>query len=134
MHTGTAQFIRPSFGAWTLYGLGTENDSLPGFVSLNPLPGGSRNFGSAFLPAVFGGTQVGRPSRAGGGGGRPQSNSNQSVPDIRNSSLTKQHQRMQLDLIQSLNREKIAVTPLGIESEDFSHRPNWQRNEDPVIG
>ena len=39
MHTGTAQFIRPSLGAWTLYGLGTENDSLPGFVSLSPPAG-----------------------------------------------------------------------------------------------
>ena len=42
MHTGTAQFIRPSLGAWTLYGLGTENDSLPGFVSLSPPAGSSQ--------------------------------------------------------------------------------------------
>ena len=36
MHTGNFQFVRPSLGAWTLYGLGTENDSLPGFVTLAP--------------------------------------------------------------------------------------------------
>ncbi len=36
MHTGTAQFVRPSLGAWTLYGLGTENSDIPGFVALNP--------------------------------------------------------------------------------------------------
>ena len=108
MHTGTAQFIRPSFGAWTLYGLGSENDSLPGFVSLNPLPGGSRNFGSAFLPAVYSGTQVGRASRGGGGSGRTRGGSSESIPDIRNQSLSKEQQRMQLDLIQSLNKEKIA--------------------------
>ena len=69
MHTGTAQFVRPSFGAWTLYGLGTENESMPGFVSLSPPAGGARNYGSGFLPAIYGGTPIGRPSRAGGGGG-----------------------------------------------------------------
>ena len=46
MHTGTAQFIRPSFGAWSLYGLGTENDSVPGFISLSPPSGSSRNYGA----------------------------------------------------------------------------------------
>ena len=64
MHTGTAQFIRPSLGAWTLYGLGTENDSLPGFVSLSPPSGSSRNYGSSFLPAIYGGSKVGRGGRS----------------------------------------------------------------------
>ena len=80
MHTGTAQFIRPSLGAWTLYGLGTENDSLPGFVSLSPPSGSSRNYGSSFLPAIYGGSKVGRGGRAArfarGGSG-------ESVPDIK---------------------------------------------------
>jgi len=99
MHTGTAQFIRPSLGAWTLYGLGTENDSMPGFVSLAPPPGTSRNYGSAFLPAVYGGAVVGRAGR-GAGGGRPQPMpSSASVPDIRNPRVTKAQQRTQLDLI-----------------------------------
>ena len=105
MHTGTAQFIRPSFGAWSLYGLGTENDSVPGFISLSPPSGSSRNYGSAFLPAVYGGTKVGRTSR-----GQQQSrggSSSESVPDIKNPSLTVQQQRAQLDLIQLLNREKV---------------------------
>jgi len=108
MHTGTAQFVRPSLGAWTLYGLGTENDSMPGFVSLAPPPGTSRNYGSAFLPAVYGGAAVGRAGR-GAGGGRPQPMpSGASVPDIRNPRVTKAQQRTQLDLIQSLNQEKLA--------------------------
>ncbi|MGE3807621.1 MAG: DUF1501 domain-containing protein, partial [Gemmataceae bacterium] len=61
MHTGSFQFIRPSVGAWTLYGLGTENTNLPGFISLNPPSdnGGARNYGSAFLPAIFQGTKFG---------------------------------------------------------------------------
>ncbi|MDP4937860.1 MAG: DUF1501 domain-containing protein, partial [Verrucomicrobiales bacterium] len=48
MHTGNFQFVRPSLGAWTLYGLGTENDSLPGFITLSP-PNGAQSYGSAFL-------------------------------------------------------------------------------------
>ncbi len=105
MHTGTAQFIRPSLGAWTLYGLGTENDSLPGFVSLSPPAGTSRNYGSSFLPAIYGGTKVGR---AGFGGGRFQAMGlGQSVPDIANPELSDRQQRRQLDLIQSLNHDKL---------------------------
>jgi hypothetical protein len=104
MHTGTAQFIRPSLGAWTLYGLGTENESLPGFVSLSPPSGTSRNYGSSFLPAIYGGSKVGNASRGGRGA---RSNSGESVPDIKNPSLSPQQQRTQLELIQALNREKI---------------------------
>ena len=61
MHTGSFQFVRPSVGAWTLYGLGSENANLPGFVTLNPPSdnGGARNYGSAFLPAICQGTRIG---------------------------------------------------------------------------
>ncbi len=103
MHTGTAQFIRPSLGAWTLYGLGTENDSLPGFVSLSPPAGSASNYGSAFLPAIYGGSKVGR----GGRGNRFGSDAGESVPDIRNPRLSKTQQRRQLDFVQSLNQEKL---------------------------
>ena len=60
LHTGNFQFVRPSLGAWTLYGLGTENDSLPGFVTLSPPngSGGNQNFGYAFLPAIYQGTPI----------------------------------------------------------------------------
>lgn len=103
MHTGTAQFIRPSLGAWTLYGLGTENNSLPGFISLSPPSGSSRNFGSAFLPAIYGGSKVGR----GGRSSRVARIGNvESVPDIK-PKLTEHQQRTQLDFIQALNREKL---------------------------
>lgn len=56
LHTGLFQFRRPSMGAWVLYGLGTENDNLPGFVSINPplQNGGPANYGSSFLPAIYG--------------------------------------------------------------------------------
>src|SRR5262249_19574863 len=61
MNTGDGVFNRPSLGAWTLYGLGTENQDLPGFISFSPslYHGGAQNFGSAFLPAVFQGVRVG---------------------------------------------------------------------------
>ncbi|MFM8413630.1 MAG: DUF1501 domain-containing protein, partial [Planctomycetota bacterium] len=65
MNTGSQQFGRPSFGAWTLYGLGTEAGDLPGFVVLTSAKGtsgGASNYGAGFLPTVYGGV----PLRAGG--------------------------------------------------------------------
>ncbi|GIS59353.1 MAG: hypothetical protein CM1200mP2_15780 [Planctomycetaceae bacterium] len=52
LHCGSTNFVRPSMGAWINYGLGSENENLPGFVSICPSPGngGARNYGSAFLP------------------------------------------------------------------------------------
>ncbi len=59
MHTGNFQSVRPSLGAWSLYGLGSESQNLPGFISINPptATGGAQNYGSAFLPAAFQGTK-----------------------------------------------------------------------------
>ncbi len=64
LHCGALNSVRPSMGAWTLYGLGSENENLPGFVSIAPSigNGGPRNYGSAFLPARFQGTPIGRAS------------------------------------------------------------------------
>lgn len=107
MHTGTAQFVRPSLGSWTLYGLGTENASLPGFVSLSPPAGSSRNFSSAFLPAIYGGTKVGRTGRRANQFARFAQGQPQSVPDIKNPRLTDQQQRRQLNFIQQLNRSQM---------------------------
>jgi len=61
MHTGISTAPRPSMGAWILYGLGTENANLPGFVTICAPPnnGGATNFGSAFLPAAYQGTRIG---------------------------------------------------------------------------
>ena len=62
LHCGSTTFVRPAMGCWTLYGLGSENANLPGFVSLAPSAGngGARNYGQAFLPAIYQGTPVGR--------------------------------------------------------------------------
>jgi hypothetical protein len=58
MNTGSQQFGRPSFGAWTLYGLGSEGDDLPGYVVLTSAKGtsgGASNYGCGFLPTSYGG-------------------------------------------------------------------------------
>src|SRR5438045_2654307 len=62
LHCGSTTFVRPSMGSWVLYGLGTENENLPGFVSIAPSSGngGARNYGNAFLPPVYQGTGLGR--------------------------------------------------------------------------
>jgi hypothetical protein len=65
LHTGNTRLIRPSLGAWTTYGLGTVNESLPGFVTITPPSdvGGAQNYGSAFLPAIYQGTRIGSYNR-----------------------------------------------------------------------
>ncbi|MCB1235901.1 MAG: DUF1501 domain-containing protein [Verrucomicrobiae bacterium] len=106
MHTGNFQFVRPSMGAWALYGLGTENQSLPGFVTLSPpaAVGGAQIYGSAFLPAIYQGTPIGREQQ----GRRFGANQNDSIANISNGgSLDQSLQRVQLDYIKSLNIEKL---------------------------
>ena len=106
-HTGSFQFIRPSVGAWSLYGLGTENTDLPGFIVLGQA-GGTINFGSAFLPAIYQGTKIGEEAR--GRIGRTRNNSNAEppqLPDIKNPQLDAKSQRIQLDFLQQLNRSKL---------------------------
>ena len=93
LHTGTAlaQLTRPSMGSWLLYGLGTENQNLPGFISVNPTVnfGGTINYGTAFLPAHFQGTKINDVGQV--------ANLKSETPRIL--------QRKQLDFIQSLNRD-----------------------------
>jgi hypothetical protein len=62
LHCGQTTLVRPSMGSWVLYGLGSENRNLPGFVSIAPSSGngGARNYGNAFLPAVYQGTPLGK--------------------------------------------------------------------------
>ena len=103
-HTGSFQFVRPSLGAWTLYGLGTLNQNLPGFVTINPAAGqgGAQNYGSGFLPGTYQGMRIGS-GRAQGRGKRGAQE--EAVADIKNERLSKDEQRKQLDLLKTLNRE-----------------------------
>jgi hypothetical protein len=92
LHTGSINFVRPSLGSWVTYGLGSESQELPGFITINPVNlGGAQNYGSSFLPASYQGTRI---DLAVGG-----------IPDIRNRHLSNARQRSQIDLIQEMNRE-----------------------------
>ncbi len=109
LHTGTTQFIRPSLGAWTLYGLGTENENLPGFITINPPGNATRTYGSAFLPAIYQGTKIGGRTLPGGGGQfarRFGGVEGAAMADIKNNRLNPEAQRSQLDLIQKLNQSR----------------------------
>jgi Protein of unknown function (DUF1501) len=100
LHTGSSQFIRPSLGAWTLYGLGTESDDLPGFIAIKPTGrnGGAQNYGSSFLPAACQGTRIGNE-------GQPVAQAR--ISNIKNPRLDAAAQRVELDLIQAMNRDVI---------------------------
>ena len=97
MHTGATTQVRPSMGSWILYGLGTENQSLPGFVSLQPSDGngGPRNYSNAFLPAVCQGTSIGRSF---------QPASQMTIDFIRNTELSEDQSRRRYSLTQQMNQ------------------------------
>ena len=111
MHTGSFQFARPSIGAWSLYGLGTENTNLPGFISINPPAdnGGARNYGSAFLPAIFQGTKIGTNQIPGFYAAFLGIDQEPGPPlkNMENRRLSLAEQRHQLDLIRDFNTNKL---------------------------
>ncbi|HAM70047.1 MAG TPA: DUF1501 domain-containing protein, partial [Verrucomicrobiales bacterium] len=98
MNTGSLRMAKPSLGSWVLYGLGSENQNMPGYISLRPgglPPGGVQNWGSAFLPGNFQATSINTKSPTVEG----------MIQNIRNPYLTPQEQRRQLDLVQKLNAQ-----------------------------
>ncbi|MCA9127056.1 MAG: DUF1501 domain-containing protein [Planctomycetales bacterium] len=109
LHTGNFQFVRPSVGAWVLYGLGTENQDLPGFITIKPPAqlGGTQNYGSSFLPAVYQGTAIGESG----------SIQNAEIGNIRNVQFAGKLQRKQLDLLQTMNRNAVERNPANTELE-----------------
>jgi hypothetical protein len=134
MHTGIFQFKRPSMGAWTFYGLGTDNENLPGFVSISPplQNGGPANYGSAFLPAVYQGTPIRLGFGGGGFGGGGPGGGQGSVSNIRNPRQSSDAQRTQLDYLQSLNREALERDPHnpGIEGAIASFELAFRMQKD----
>jgi hypothetical protein len=97
MNTGSRQMTKPSLGSWAMYGLGTENQNMPGYISLHSgggVPaGGTQNWGAAFLPGVYQGTSI---NTAAGG-------VDKMIENIRSAYVSTTEQRRQLDLIQQLN-------------------------------
>ena len=106
MHTGSFRFARPSLGSWVLYGLGTENSELPGFIAVNALNrvGGAQNYGNAFLPSAFQATRIGSEGDDVKGA---------KFNHIVNSQLSSQQQSLQLKLLSDFHRER----PAGLDAE-----------------
>jgi hypothetical protein len=101
MNTGNVQPIRPSLGSWLMYGLGTENQNLPGYVVLRPsnkIVVGPALWSSGFLPAQYQATTVFTENMQ----------VDKLVPNVRNPALAREQQREQLDLLQNLNRHHSA--------------------------
>lgn len=90
LHTGSFQFVRPSIGSWMLYGLGTENNELPGFITINATIPAS-DYGSAFLPATYQGTSI----NAG--------NIKNAIPNL-SGKFTGNTQRKNLDALQQISK------------------------------
>ena len=105
LHTGSDTFTRPSMGSWINYGLGSENENLPGFITINPSGshGGAGAWSSAFLPAKYTGTHI-----SGKG-------TEMKVPFIDNPLHDQSKQRKELDLLASFNKEHL--TQRGANSE-----------------
>lgn len=97
MNCGDSRLVRPSFGSWTTYGLGTENQNLPGFVAM--CPGGypiqeTQNWQTAFLPGIFQGTYV----------DTQHTEITKLIENVKNHQLPLDAQRRQIDLLSQLNR------------------------------
>ena len=98
-HTGSDTFIRPAMGSWLTYGLGSENQNVPGYITICQAlaEGGANNFGSAFLPAAHQGTPLGY--------GNVKASDAQ-FPFIGDADRTR-HQRLELDMLSDVSRRQI---------------------------
>lgn len=101
LHTGSDTFVRPSVGSWLSYGLGSENQNLPGFITICPTlgHGGVQNWSSAFLPAAFQGTPIGHAGIK---------CKDASLKNISPGTTTDNLQRMQLDLLKQMNQQHLS--------------------------
>ena len=115
IHTGSGVFQRPSAGTWIVYGLGSENQNLPGFITICPatLDSGTSTFGSAFLPATYQGTRFGETS----GRGRSDDARRAAFQDLRPGESNVELQRLELDLVQAVNRRTSPISQHDSEIE-----------------
>ena len=99
MNTGERVATRPSLGAWVTYGLGTENQNLPGFIAIGPGPliEGARQYGAAFLPAAYQGTFV--------------SDLKNPIRNLKNTQVSPDRQRRELDALRRLNEMHLDRRP-----------------------
>lgn len=128
IHTGSDTFVRPSMGAWISYGLGTENNNLPSFITINPTlgHGGVQNFGSAFLPAQHQATRIGT-SR--------ESMKTAKISNLTNGSINREELREQLNLAQQFNQLQLnaaghdSTLEARIESMELAFRMQTEAPE-----
>jgi hypothetical protein len=121
MNCGDGRLHRPSLGSWVTYGLGSENQDLPGFIAM--CPGGypivaTQNWRSAFLPGAYQGTYV----------DTQYTDVRKLIENIRNDALKPAEQRRQLDLVRRLNeahlerRQGDAQLEARIQSFELAYR------------
>ena len=99
--TGTFTFTRPSMGSWVLYGLGSQNRNLPGYITIKPAlaHGGAKNWASGFLPGSVQGTAIGNA------GMQVSEIQKEPIEYLVNQGLNREQQRYELDMIQAINRK-----------------------------
>ena len=120
MNTGERVATRPSLGSWVTYGLGTENQNLPGFIAIGPGPliEGARQYGAAFLPAAYQGTFV--------------SDLKNPIRNLKNDRVSPDRQRRELDALRRLNelhgadRAEDSRLSARIESFELAYRMQVQ--------
>lgn len=100
LFTGTFSFSRPSMGAWTLYGLGTENQNLPGFITIKPTQwqGGDKLFATSFLPGAYQGTPIGSSPMA------VDDIIDNPIDHVLPQSSSSEEQRLELEFLRQMNR------------------------------
>jgi hypothetical protein len=103
--TGSSTFVRPSMGSWVVYGLGTENQNLPGYIMIKPAlsHGGSKNWSSAFLPGAYQGTSIGNA------GLKVDDIKGEPIEYLLNKHLSPDAQRFELDMLRNINRRHEAL-------------------------
>ena len=109
MHTGATNLVRPSMGSWISYGLGTENQNLPAFVTISPSSskGGPRNYGNAFLPSIHQGTALGRAGNV----------TDAKIRNVENQILNSEQRKSRFNLLQGLN---------AVQSDSLSYDDNLE--------
>jgi hypothetical protein len=133
MNCGDGRLPRPSFGAWVTYGLGSENQNLPGFMAM--CPGGypivaTQNWRSAFLPGAYQGTYINTQHTA----------VDQLIENIRNTGMSSFEQRRQLDLVRKLNerhleaRQRDAALEARLQSFELAYRMQGEAAEAFDVG
>ncbi len=121
MNTGDQRLVRPSLGSWLTWGIGSDNENLPGFIALCPggLPvGGAGNWRSAFLPGVYQGTHV----------DTSKTDAQDLIANVRNSRVSATDQSSFFDFLRELNARHLADRPAEaalesrIESFELAYR------------